>query len=114
MSATTIERRVRNLLEEPFWLPTLETMKSYTRLHDDHDGTYEGKISVIVAPDGDIHVTIDKRQGHALRFRMFGGGGMSLRTRTALLILAEAIRLDNADKPQSMPGEHEEPDDDHS
>ena len=37
--------------------------------------------------------------GSALRFRMpGGGGGMSFRTRVALLILARAIQLDE-DKP---------------
>jgi len=113
MSTMPIERRVRKLLEEPFWLPTLTTMKTYTRLHDDHDGTFEGKLSVIVAPDGDIHVTIDKHPGRSLRFRMFGGGGQSMRTRTALLMLAEAIRLDNADHPQQIPGEQDEESNDH-
>jgi len=41
--------------------------------------------------------------GKDIRFRTYGGGGMSLRTRAALLILAEAIRLDNEDRPIDMP-----------
>ena len=44
--------------------------------------------------DGDAWIGIDVR--NFLRFRMpLCGGGQSPRTRNALLILAEAIRLDN-------------------
>lgn len=38
--------------------------------------------------------------GATLRFRTFGGGGLSPRTRNALMILAEAIRRDKEERPQ--------------
>ncbi len=69
-------------------------------LHDDTDGGDKGNISVIVAEDGDIYVGTDVRPGDMLRFRTYGGGGASLRTRSALMILAEAIRLDNEERPR--------------
>ncbi len=92
---------VNALLESCFWLPSIQTEASYARLHDDHDGTHDGKIRVTFSPDGDAWVSIDSRNPHgSLRFRMpVFGGGMSQRTRNALLILAEAIRLDNEKQP---------------
>lgn len=93
---------VQALLETPFWLPTLTTMNTYARLHDDHDGTKEGVLNVVFSPDGDAHVWIagiDGRVSQSLRFRNYGGGGVSLRTRNALLVLAEAMRLDSEEYP---------------
>ena len=92
---------VRAILEQPFWLQTLQTMHCYHRLHDDTDGKNTGAICVVIAPDGDIHAGVDTP---SLRFRTDGGGGASLRTRNALMILAEAIRLDNEDRPRRGSG----------
>lgn len=93
------------LLNSFFWLPTLQTMQSYGRLHDDHDGTKEGVLQIVFSPDGDAHVAIaggpESGYSPTLRFRTYEGGGLSLRTRNALLILAEAIRLDNLEHPNS-------------
>jgi hypothetical protein len=88
---------VKALLESYFWLHTIQPEVPYERLHDDNDGTCDGKIRVTFSPDGDAWVSIDsQRPRGSLRFRMpMIGGGVSQRTRTALLILAEAIRLDN-------------------
>jgi len=96
------------VLENPFWIPTLHSDTNYGRLHDDHDGTYEGTLNVHFDWMGDAFVFIagprDKPQALCyLRFRTHGGGGMSLRTRNALMILAEAIQLDNEDLPAAGP-----------
>lgn len=90
--------KIKKLLESSFWPEMLETNKCYSRLHDDHDGTNTGHINVTIDTMGDVYLSIDPPNpfGYgSLRFRTWGGGGVSLRTRNALLILAEAIRLDN-------------------
>lgn len=95
---------VHELLESYFWLPTLAANTRYTRLHDDHDGDRDGWLSVTIGEDGDAWVDPLNPDAGGLRFRMpMTGGGMSQRTRTALVILAEAIRLDNEEKPQRPP-----------
>ena len=88
---------IQALLESNFWLSSIETMSPYERLHDDHDGTELGRLNIMFSPDGDARIWIEgNKMSDTLRFRMpMGGGGMSPRTRVALLILAEAIRLDN-------------------
>lgn len=91
------DRQIKKILEASFWLQSLETNSSYSRLHDDHDGTYEGVVTVGFSCDGDAWISIDNSR--PIRFRTAFGGGMSLRTRNALLILAEAIRLDNEELP---------------
>ena len=90
---------VRAILEKPFWIPSLKTDQIYSRLHDDHDGTKLGHVGVSFSCDGDAWVHSDFSH-HTLRFRTYGGGGMSLRTRCALMLLAEAIRLDNEERQQ--------------
>ena len=53
-------------------------------------------LSVIIDAQGDAWVTVTDRKGYATsRVRTFAGGGHNSRTRNALMILAEAIRLDN-------------------
>lgn len=90
------------LLKSEFWLQSLSTMQFYTRHEDD---TMEGSISVGFGMDGDGWIEVmskpDPNEAHTtFRFRMDGGGGQSPRVRVALLVLAEAIRLDNAEHPQ--------------
>ena len=95
----TLEKRVRAILEEPFWLNTLDPEKqTYERQHDDTDGKPEGFLMVSFGPDSDAYISIDMHP--MLRFRTEMGGGLSQRTRNALIILAEAMRLDNAERPQ--------------
>jgi hypothetical protein len=100
-----IEEILHCILESHFWLPKLRSMTAYERLHDDHDGTYTGKISVVISDDGDAWLqVIDTEPGFSLRYRMpMIGGGVSPRVRTALVILAEAIRLDNEKIPLDRP-----------
>lgn len=58
----------------------------------------DGWVQVIAKPDPNEFST-------SLRFRMpLIGGGQSPRVRVALLILAEAIRLDNEEHPQHRGG----------
>ncbi len=96
-------RDTRRVLNSPFWIPELHTNTVYSRLHDDHDGTRKGVISVQFDQQGDAWLSTDMHRGPPLRFRMEGGGGLSLRVRNALMILAEAIRLDNLDRPVGDP-----------
>lgn len=100
-----IPNLIKSILESDFWLSSLNTMESYERLHDDHDGSHEGVLNVLFTPDADARIWITSAEGmqsDVLRFRMPDiGGGMSPRTRVALLILAEAIRADNESNPIS-------------
>lgn len=91
-------RKIKALLNHPFWLDTLDEKSAYERQHDDTDGEPTGILGVMFGPDGDAYVSIDFHP--TLRFRTEVGGGGSQRTRNALILLAEAIRLDNADRPQ--------------
>ena len=96
-------KTIKKLVETPAWLQTLEPMKGYSRTHDDNDGTGEGVLSVMFDRMGDAYVSIDG--SIALRFRTgFSGGGNSERTRMALVILAEAMRLDGLERPE-MPND---------
>jgi hypothetical protein len=101
VSPDRLNKDARRVLEHPFWISELKTEEPYVRTHDDHDGTFKGKIRVTIDKMGDVWVGIDHLP--SLRFRTPGGGGMSQRTRNALLILALAIKLDNEQIPQSEP-----------
>jgi hypothetical protein len=94
---------IQTVLEGSWGLTTVDTGDSFKRLHDDHDGSMEGKICVLRSDvDGDIYVyteTTGKMGEQWLRFRTKGGGGRSIRTHNALRILAEAIRLDAIEDP---------------
>lgn len=93
-----IEDRVREILDEEFWIQGLKTNEWYFRTQDDCDGDQHEGLSVMIDTDGDAWVSVRSRPMHGCRFRMpMMGGGASPRVRKALVILAEAIRLDNAD-----------------
>lgn len=91
-------------LEEVFWPDTLKPMTVYLRYEDDSP---TGSISVVIGDDGDAHITVFSKPDRnelrfGMRFRMeMTGGGQSPRVRNALLALAEAIRRDNEERPQS-------------
>ncbi len=92
---------VEKFLEDPVWIPGLKAKTSYVRLHDDHDGTRQGRVCVAFSEDGDAWLeTETNHRGGPLRFRSHFGGGESPRTRIALMILARAIQLDSEAKPQ--------------
>lgn len=94
-NAAELERILDGVIENAAGLKTHE---SYTRTHDDHDGQWTGKISVTLMGDGDMWVGIDTNK--AIRFRNVFGGTNSRRTYNALVILAKAIAMDNADIPE--------------
>ena len=87
------------VLENPFWIPVLQVDEMYCRLHDDTDGERQGEVQVLISEVGDIVITTDRHRGPALRFRTDAGGGRSLRTRNALMLLAYAISLDQKERP---------------
>lgn len=91
------------LLEGHYWPTTLDTGQIYARRHDDTDGKDDPTqyLSLEIDQWGDVHMQIPPGKFRALRFRMPGGGGQSERVRKALIILAEAIRRDNDENPQS-------------
>ena len=92
--------QLNRFLDEPPVIP-LEAQTLYQRTHDDHDGTFEGKIMLQVTPDGDMWLITDKHRGPALRFRTpMIGGGHSPHVFSALRILAYAIILDNKEHPE--------------
>ena len=97
-----IQEIIPRILESFFWIDELDTETIYARLHDDTDGKMEGQIAVQIDRQGDVYLTTDEHRGPSLRFRTDGGGGMSLRTRTALLILALAIKMDTAERSQGL------------
>jgi hypothetical protein len=101
LTEKSVQLSIDRLLENDFWIPSLATNELYTRLHDDRDGESGEKhqLRVYVAPDADLHVFIADSM-ESLRFRNYFGGGKSLRVRNALMLLAEAIRRDNAERPQ--------------
>lgn len=99
-------KAVAKLLRSSFWLPTIDTKTLYRRLQDDHDGQRWGILSIGFGDDADAWIEIDMNGvdifDRTARFRTSAGGGRSLRTRQALMILAEAIRLDNEEHPQDL------------
>lgn len=94
------QRAVARVLLPDYWLPTIKPRVAYTRVQDDTDGerTHEHDLTVGIGPDGDCWISAGG--GRSIRFRTWAGGGQSLRTRQALMVLAEAIRLDNSEPPQ--------------
>jgi hypothetical protein len=95
---------IQAMLEHPFWPPTIETRQAYLTRYEDDSPT--GNLMVMFSPDGDGWIeVISKPEPHEIggscfRFRTHAGGGQSERVRSALFVLAEAIRLDNEARPQ--------------
>lgn len=99
----------------PHWPEKLESRKFYEIPCDDDGRLFDASMSVMIAEDGDVHVSMSKFSDDprdprskakmdplpSIRIRAMQGGGRNLRTRQALLWLAEAIRLDNIDNPQN-------------
>jgi len=93
---------VRTILESDFPLTVPGAQRFRKRFEDDG----RASISVVFSKDDDGWMQVigkpDPKDFHTLcRFRTPSGKkGESPRTRVALLILAEAIRLDNEEHPQ--------------
>jgi hypothetical protein len=100
---------VRALLErEGPWPATLEENRAYVRFEDDSP---TGRIAVQFTSDGDGWIEVfgvpDETYGtFSYRFRTAIGGGESPSVRAALMILAEAICMDNKENPQERSGQH--------
>jgi hypothetical protein len=103
-AAVTVERALNTLLEgvypHPEGLAQIGPGVAHTRRQDDCDGEsgMEHDLSVGFSRDGDAWVIVAGMS--MLRFRTDAGGGMSLRVHNALIVLAEAIRRDNEQRPQ--------------
>ena len=98
-----IKTVLRMLSEGIEWPTELKMGEEYRRLHDDHDGTCRGRISVIFSQDSDAWVSTDGQDFGALRFRGPFGGSSSPRVNVALRILALAIKLDSDERPDPEP-----------
>ena len=78
------------VLEAAYFIPTLAASQAYRGWGDGIPANPDRKeLTVYIAPDSDVHLWSG---GRPLRFRDYFGGGLSLRTRQALLVLAEALR----------------------
>lgn len=99
-----LESRIIGILEGDFKMPSVEFGQGFKRIHDDNDGLHTG-LSLDIDMDGNIKVDVDAEYMSA-RYRTYGGGGRSLRTRNALMLLALAMEKDseNADvQPDLIP-----------
>lgn len=91
------EKLLKIVLEKPLFIP-IPSNEFFERVHDDHDGSFKGKIAVAIV-EGDMWVRTEEHGRKFLRFRDYFGGGQSLRVHNALKLLALAIKLDNEDFP---------------
>lgn len=97
-------------IDEPFkpqWPEGLKPNEAYQVLCDDKGRNGTSFLNVMVANDGDVHVGMqdweDPQVGApdpfpTLRCRTYSGGGRNARTHQALLMLAQAIRLDHEER----------------
>mgnify|MGYP000083937511 CR=1 FL=1 len=99
------QQMLKRCLGDGIVLPKVVSGVTYSRIHDDHDGTFDGSIELFFGPDGDAWISVQRLHDHqiprAIRFRNYCGGGRSLRVYHALRLLAEAIRLDQEERPDS-------------
>jgi hypothetical protein len=98
--ADSVVKAMDTLLESPFWPVSLSPDVTYTRVHDDSDGSRgdDQQLAVLIGRDADAYVLLPGLT--SLRFREPLGGGLSPRVRNALIVLAEAIRRDNEADPR--------------
>jgi len=96
-----IDKAIDTLLENDWWPSNIKPTEVYERYQDDTDGETSSDhiLSLMFTRDGDAWLMLPSAR-HSLRFRTYAGGGDSLRVRNALLLLAEAIRRDNEERPQ--------------
>lgn len=84
------------ILEEEWCFPGAGIPTTFERNQDDSEGRWE-PLKVQFGIDGDAWITTPG--GRMLRFRNIHGGSMSPRTHKAIKLLAEAIHLDNQERP---------------
>lgn len=89
---------------KPHWPEGVQQNTLYEVLCDDKGRNGTVWMRVLVANDGDVHVSMfdqedpardEPSQFPSIRVRTVAGGGRNARTRQALLWLADAIRRDN-------------------
>lgn len=93
------------LLESNFWLREV-SVDTYYEIHD--DDTLEGKISVFFSFDSDGWIEVQSTEdsddpSSSHRFKSYFDGGRNHRVRSALLLLALGIKLDNEEHPIHRP-----------
>lgn len=95
MATEGMDEKIKELLETPFWIPAIATNVSYESHDDDTPCDEVALLQVIFSADGDAWVNKMTDPAYkSIRKRTYAGGGKDLRTRTALMILAYAIKLD--------------------
>ncbi|MBP9856294.1 MAG: hypothetical protein KBC48_03295 [Candidatus Pacebacteria bacterium] len=100
-SAAELRRIIEEVFEMGMYIPELDETDFVERIHDDHDGSGQGRLQISILPHGgDMLVSTDKHQGPPLRFRSVNGGTQSFRTHMALRILMWAMIRDEQDRPQ--------------
>lgn len=95
-----VNRALNTLLDGHYFPETLEANCNYSRVQDDCMGIkdYSQSLSLVIAHDSDVWISVGGST--SLRFRVpMIGGGASPRVRNGLLVLAEAIRRDNEQIP---------------
>jgi len=90
---------IKRFLDKPFWLPTLDPHAAYEREPDGTNDTGDQRVTVSFGPKGEACLTVGNSE--PVSFQNYMGNGASIRTHAALMVLAEAIRLDNVDRPQT-------------
>lgn len=102
---TTQTSPIDQILETDFWPDTIPAGFDISRIDDDNDGDPRHRLELSVGghgiDHGDVYLGFPGATS-ALRFRTQLGGGVSPRVRNALLVLAEAMRRDNEDRPQNQ------------
>lgn len=104
-SRDLVQRDIQALLRAHFWPETLDPSKLYRIQGDDQDGRQDTNwIRIAFGDSGDVAlIDEDTKVGFTIE-PQYGGGGRFPLVRNALLIMAEAIRLDTL-----YPDSYEEP-----
>ena len=93
------KHNIKQILEDNFWISSLKPDYPYFVTNDDYAGRRHEGITVTIDSQGDAWISINDEDAYCnARIRTFAGGGHNHRTRNALMILAEAIRLDNDER----------------
>jgi len=99
MATDGMDKIIKDILENPFWIPGLESKTQYSTHDDDTPDSTVAILSIIFSDDGDAWVAKWTDPSHAsIRKRTHAGGGKDLRTRQAIMILAFAMKLDEEER----------------
>lgn len=98
MSKKETAKEIKALLETPFWIDGLESGVLYQTMDDDSpDG--QAYLQIYITPDGDVWANkLTDSIMKSIRKRTDIGGGRDHRTRTAMMILAYAMKLDEEER----------------